>query len=210
MAKQSEIKAELGDNATVMMVSKRSGEKWKELTSEQRAYWEDVAAKDKQRYMAEKSNYTGPWQVPWKRARKDPSAPKRPMSAFLMFAQTRRTELRRKNPGSKNTEVSQILGEMWRNMSSEERLPFVDKEESERAAYKTKFAEWRAETEARADAERRAHAEPKFPAYMASTEPSIPGLPPSAYPPDHFSQPPYVPGSPYPCTFVAGLATAER
>ena len=26
--------------------------------------------------MAEKSTYTGPWQVPWKRAKKDPSAPK--------------------------------------------------------------------------------------------------------------------------------------
>ena len=26
--------------------------------------------------MTEKSTYTGPWQVPWKRAKKDPSAPK--------------------------------------------------------------------------------------------------------------------------------------
>lgn len=26
--------------------------------------------------MAEKNAYTGPWQVPWKRAKKDPTAPK--------------------------------------------------------------------------------------------------------------------------------------
>lgn len=212
MAKQSEIKAELGDNATVMTVSKRSGEMWKELTREQRAHWDEVAAKDKQRYMAEKSTYTGPWQVPWKRARKDPSAPKRPMSAFLMFAQNRRAELRRKNPAMKNTEVSQILGEMWRNMSDDERQPFVAQEESERAVYKTKFAEWRAETEARAEAERRAQAELQltFPAYTPASDPSMHGLPPVMYPPDNYGQPPYVPGAPYPCTCLSRLSTPRR
>lgn len=40
------------------------------LSEEDRAYWEDVAAKDKHRYMVEKATYTGPWQVPWKRAKK--------------------------------------------------------------------------------------------------------------------------------------------
>ena len=37
--------------------------------------------------MAEKSTYTGPWQVPWKRAKKDPSAPKVKDSAsrYLMI-----------------------------------------------------------------------------------------------------------------------------
>lgn len=48
----------------------------KTLSTDERAHWDDVAAKDKERYMAEKQSYTGPWQVPWKRAKKDPSAPK--------------------------------------------------------------------------------------------------------------------------------------
>lgn len=70
MAKQGEIKEELGEAATVSEVSKRSAEMWRSLTAEERAHWNDVAAKDKQRYMLEKATYTGPWQVPWKRARK--------------------------------------------------------------------------------------------------------------------------------------------
>ena len=54
MAKQPEIKAELGENANVTTVSKRSAEIWKHLPPEERAHWDDVAAKDKQRYMNEK------------------------------------------------------------------------------------------------------------------------------------------------------------
>jgi len=73
MAKQPEIKAELGEDANVTSISKRSAEMWKHLPPEERAHWDDVAARDKQRFMIEKATYTGPWQVPWKRVKKDPS-----------------------------------------------------------------------------------------------------------------------------------------
>lgn len=193
MAKQTEIKKELGEKATVMLVSKRSAEKWKSLTAEERAHWDDVAAQDKQRYMAEKSTYTGPWKVPWKRSRKDPSAPKRPMSAFLMFAQGRRAELRAKNPELKNTEVSQILGEMWRNLSAEDRRPFVEREKADREVYKVKSAEWKEESEARAEAERHA-ALAEHPVYLAHVDPAMYGLAPP------YGQPPYPHAPPFPCT----------
>ena len=45
MAKQPEIKAELGEDATVTSISKRSAEMWKHLPPEERAHWDDVAAK---------------------------------------------------------------------------------------------------------------------------------------------------------------------
>lgn len=82
MAKQTAIKEELGEKATVTAISKRSAEMWKHLPTHERTHWDDIAAKDKQRYMIEKASYTGPWQVPWKRAKKDPSAPKRPVSSL--------------------------------------------------------------------------------------------------------------------------------
>ncbi|EEC51899.1 predicted protein, partial [Phaeodactylum tricornutum CCAP 1055/1] len=135
MAKQNEIKEELGEKATVTAISKRSAEMWKHLPTEERTHWDDVAIKDKQRYMVEKASYTGPWQVPWKRAKKDPSAPKRPMSAFLYFSLGRRSDLKKKHPEIKNTEVSRLLGEMWRSASEEQRKPHVDKEKAEREKY---------------------------------------------------------------------------
>jgi hypothetical protein len=131
----------------------------KHLPTVERAHWDDVAAKDKQRYMVEKASYTGPWQVPWKRAKKDPSAPKRPMSAFLYFSQGKRTQIKQDNGDMKNTEVSRLLGEMWRNAPEEERRPHIEKEKGEREKYKIAIAEWRAEFEAKQEAQKKANAE---------------------------------------------------
>lgn len=158
MAKQPEIKEELGADATVGSISKRSAEMWKHLPPEERAHWDDVAAKDKQRYLSEKASYTGPWQVPWKRVKKDPSAPRRPMSAFLFYSMGKRQQIKKENPEMKNTEVSRVLGEMWRNLTDEERRPFVDKEKSEREKYKVDIAEWRKQAEEKQEAQRKAQA----------------------------------------------------
>lgn len=69
-AKQAEIKAELGGTPTVTEISRRSAEKWREISNEERAHYDGLASIDKQRYMVEKASYTGPWKVPWKRAKK--------------------------------------------------------------------------------------------------------------------------------------------
>jgi len=145
MAKQQEIKAELGVGASVGDVSKESSDRWKKLSVDERAVWDQKAKADKERYNLEKASYTGPWQVPWKRAKKDPSAPKRPMSAFLFFSQDKRRIIKGENPGMRNTEISRILGEMWKDASDEEKAPHIEREARERAKYKINIAKWRKE-----------------------------------------------------------------
>jgi len=155
MAKQEEIKKGLNSSgSSAPEVSKKASELWKALSPEERKHWDDIALKDKQRYMAEKANYTGPWQVPWKRAKKDPSAPKRNPSAFLNFSQNKRKVLRKENPGMRNTEISRLLGDLWRNASEEERKPHIAREADEREKYKIAIAEWR-EIDARRKEEQR-------------------------------------------------------
>lgn len=191
MAKQQEIKDSLGPSATVGDVSKKSSEMWKTLPPDQRAHWDDVAKKDKERYMAEKAMYTGPWQVPWKRAKKDPSAPKRPMSAFLYFSQDKRRKIKDANPGMRNTEVSRILGDMWKNASEEERTPHIEREASERAKYKVEIAEWRKEDGERKEAEKKVQQEQaKFqqarqPAPAPAPGPETPYYPPNSQTPNY-------------------------
>jgi high mobility group protein B3 len=159
MAKQPEIKEAFGNKATISEISKRSAEMWKDLPADERAYWDDVASKDKERYMVEKASYTGPWQVPWKRAKKDPSAPKRPMSAFLYYSQGKRGLLKKQHPAMKNTEVSRLLGEMWRNASDSDKRPHIENEKEERGKYKTAIAEWRKESEEKQKAQKKAQVE---------------------------------------------------
>eukprot|EP00529_Nitzschia_sp_RCC80_P013178 CAMPEP_0113516192 /NCGR_PEP_ID=MMETSP0014_2-20120614/41398_1 /TAXON_ID=2857 /ORGANISM="Nitzschia sp." /LENGTH=596 /DNA_ID=CAMNT_0000412913 /DNA_START=275 /DNA_END=2065 /DNA_ORIENTATION=- /assembly_acc=CAM_ASM_000159 len=148
-AKQPEIKERLGTTASVGEISKESAQMWKKLTPEEKSHWDHVAAKDKERYEAEKEAYTGPWQVSNKRQKKDKGSPKRPMSAFLHFSQTRRQAVKDDHPNMRNPEISRTLGEVWRGMSQEEKRPFVEREKVERGKYKVAMAKWKSEADQR-------------------------------------------------------------
>lgn len=88
------------------------------------------------------------------------------MSAFLYFSQGKRRQIKDANPSMKNTEVSRLLGEMWRNAPEEERRPHIEKEKEEREKYKVAIADWRKDYEARMEKERKEQAEQA--AYMAN------------------------------------------
>lgn len=132
-------------------IIKRVAEEWRALSNRERADWDEIARDDKLRYGREKSTYTGPWNIPKRRAKKHPLAPKRPMSAFLKYSQTRRSLVKQQNPDMSNTDVSRLLGEMWRSAPEREKRPYVETEERERAAYKQETAAFKAQ-QARVDA----------------------------------------------------------
>ena len=97
-------------------------EAWKGLDPEERKVWDERAEKDKARYEAEKAQYKGPWKVPSsKRKVKDPSAPKRPMSAFLAYSNSRRAGLKKQNPKATNADLSRMLSQSWKELDAEER-----------------------------------------------------------------------------------------
>jgi len=48
------------------------------------------------------------------------SPPKRPLSAYMMFAIVKRPQLKEENPSLKFGEVGRKLGEMWKELSDEE------------------------------------------------------------------------------------------
>jgi hypothetical protein len=134
------------------MVSKA----WKELSPDERQPWDDRAQRDKARYEIERSMYAGPWKVPAdkKRAVKDPNAPKRPMSAFLAFSHTKRSEVRQSNPKVSNTEICRILSQHWKDAPFEVKKLHVDQEFELRQEYKAAIAVWREEAERQKKRER--------------------------------------------------------
>jgi HMG (high mobility group) box len=66
----------------------------------------------------------------------------------------------------KNTEVSRLLGEMWRAASDDEKRPHVEKEKEEREKYKVAIADWRTDNDLRLEKERKTQAE--HAAYVAN------------------------------------------
>ena len=69
ISRMEEYKREKG-TTQVTKISSHIAKEWKELSCAERRKWEHIAMQDKLRYNAEKSLYTGPWQVPSKRTRK--------------------------------------------------------------------------------------------------------------------------------------------
>ncbi|XP_053285107.1 FACT complex subunit SSRP1a [Pleuronectes platessa] len=63
---------------------------------------------------------------------KDPGAPKRPMSAYMIWLNASRERIKSENPGISITEISKKAGEMWRQIEKE------DKEEWEAKAGEAK------------------------------------------------------------------------
>jgi len=52
---------------------------------------------------------------------KDPDAPKKPISSYLIFQEAKRKELMEQHPGSPYKEILKRLGVIWKNMSDAER-----------------------------------------------------------------------------------------
>jgi HMG (high mobility group) box len=119
-------------------------EAWRQLTPSERKVWDDLAARDKARFDVEKQMYQGPWKVAAnRRTPKDPSAPKRPSSAFLAFSNKRRAELKKSNPNATNADLSKMLSKTWKTCDEETRREYTEAEAALRSTYKVNIAEWR-------------------------------------------------------------------
>jgi HMG (high mobility group) box len=73
-------------------------------------------------------------------------------SAFLFFTQKKRGEVQAANPTMKNTEVSRVLGEIWRKMTPEEKAPHLEVEMKARERYKAALAQWKDQVQDQQDA----------------------------------------------------------
>lgn len=74
---------------------------------------------------------------------KDPQAPKKPQSAYFLFANERRAKLKEGNPDKKITEIAKMLGAEWKVMTAAQKKPWEDKAKTLKDAYETKFAEYK-------------------------------------------------------------------
>ena len=72
---------------------------WKEVGSEEKQKYEAMAAEDKQRYAKEMKNYTPPADSKGQTKKKDPNAPKKPMTSFMLFSNANRAKVKEQNPG---------------------------------------------------------------------------------------------------------------
>lgn len=79
---------------------------------------------------------------------RDPNAPKRPPTAFFVFMEDFRKQLKEANPDAKaGKEVAKEGGEKWRSLSDEEKKPFIDKAAELKVEYEKAIAAYNEEND---------------------------------------------------------------
>lgn len=112
--------------------------------------FEEMARQDKTRYDIERKNYKPPPGMSLTSKRKrDPDAPKRPMSAYLSYANKLRAKVKSNNPDCSNGEISKILSNMWKGMSDDERKEYKDNEQMLWDIYREKMVVWKKNNDGR-------------------------------------------------------------
>lgn len=116
-------------------MAKLIGERWRVLPEEWRKYYQELAEEDMKRHKEAK-----------KRAPKDPSIPRRPPTAFLLFSNKRRKSLKRQYPDATNSDLSKMLSKTWREAPESIRRKYMDEAASMSKSYKSAMAAFRKRT----------------------------------------------------------------
>uniref|UniRef100_A0AAR2M429 FACT complex subunit SSRP1 n=1 Tax=Pygocentrus nattereri TaxID=42514 RepID=A0AAR2M429_PYGNA len=74
---------------------------------------------------------------------KDSSAPKRPMSAYMLWLNSSRERIKAENPGISVTEISKKAGEMWKQLSKDKKEEWEGKAEEAKKEYERAMKEYR-------------------------------------------------------------------
>lgn len=67
--------------------------------------------------------------------KKDPNAPKRPSSSYILFCGEKRDDVKKANPKMSATEITSRLGEMWKSVSEKERKRFEEASAKDKVRY---------------------------------------------------------------------------
>lgn len=78
-----------------------------------------------------------------KRSKKDPTKPKRCKSPYIFFLQKMQPVVHAENPEMKMTEISSIIGSMWRKLPECSRAQWVKMAEEDRARYFEAIKIWK-------------------------------------------------------------------
>ena len=128
-------------NAPMTEIAKRLGAQWKALSEAKRARYKGPEPKAQAAYEAAMAEYEYVPPPP-KKAKKDPNAPKRSKSAYILYCQSARPKLAEAHPEKSVPELGSMLGAQWQALSEKARAPYraaalKDKAryEAEKAAY---------------------------------------------------------------------------
>lgn len=131
------------ENVNFTEFSKKCAERWKQMTEKEKKRFADMAEKDKQRYDREMATYVPVNDNGRKRKKKDPNAPKRPLSAFFLFCADERASVKALHPNYSVGEVAKELGERWNKVPAEVKSKYEGRVQAEKQRYEKEMDNYR-------------------------------------------------------------------
>jgi len=134
--------------------SKIMGQMWRDMDSEDKKKYEELAEKDKQRYKEEMETYSSSSDSTSssdsdvevndteEKKEKDPNAPKRATTAYFYFMADVRDKVKDEYPDEKPSERSKIMGKMWREL--DDRSKYEEMNQNDKIRYKKETEEYEA------------------------------------------------------------------
>mmetsp|Transcript_1151 Transcript_1151/g.2125 ORF Transcript_1151/g.2125 Transcript_1151/m.2125 type:complete len:315 (-) Transcript_1151:53-997(-) len=151
-AMRDQFKA-LNPGMTFGQLSKYTSAMYAELPPNEKAAWVARADADKARYLRELAAYVPPpgydakgdciITVPKGRKgkpEKDANAPKRNMSAYLLYQNAMRDQFKRENPGMTFGQLAKYTSHMYKNLTPEEKAAWVARADQDKARYEAELA----------------------------------------------------------------------
>jgi len=137
-------------------IAKILGKMWKKTSSEDRHKFEKKAEKEKKTYSAKMEKYKKTtsfkkfqmkllaWKIheTKKPYPKDQNAPKRNLSAYMLYIASVRSKIVKENPDMTSSEIVKEQGVWWKALSTKDRKPWTEKAEAEKVKYQKKFARY--------------------------------------------------------------------
>merc|ERR1719251_212950 len=156
------VKAENPDYS-ITEVAKELGKRWVTLNP-------DIKNSYEQRYQDARRVYESEMNTYKPKKKKDPNAPKQPLSAYFIFSTEERLKVKEENPGFSICEVAKELGRRWAEMDPAVKQRYQQRAEEERQKYDNDMANYRQGNLAAAAAANNTNAAPEN--HTATTTPA--------------------------------------
>lgn len=78
-----------------------------------------------------------------KKAEKDPNAPKRNLSSYMLYSQAVRPDTVSKHPDLKAVDIAKLIGEKWNALTDKEKQPYVKQAEKEKVRFDKETATYK-------------------------------------------------------------------
>jgi len=108
--------------------------KWNTMSEEEKKPFLETASRDRERYKREMAVF---------KPARDANKPKRPGTAFMLFMGDFRKEMAGKEPEGGVAALAKLGGERWRNMTEEDKKPYVEKQNVEKIRYEANMEDYR-------------------------------------------------------------------